>query len=89
MARSDVHDLPPAIDLVTAAHLLGIGRSAAYELVRTNAWPTPVLRLGRLIRIPTAPLLLVLGHGDACHDWEPKPPGGGAAASIADEAQCA
>jgi len=61
MASNDVHDLPPVIDLPSAARLLGIGRTAAYELVRANAWPTPVLRIGRLIRIPSAPLLDLLG----------------------------
>jgi hypothetical protein len=33
----------------------------AYELVRTDQWPTPVLRVGRLVKIPTAPLLALLG----------------------------
>jgi hypothetical protein len=42
--------------------MLGIGRSASYELVRTGDWPTPVLRLGKLIRVPTAPLLELLGE---------------------------
>jgi predicted DNA-binding transcriptional regulator AlpA len=50
-------DLPAVVDVVTAAAVLGIGRTAAYELIRTGAWPTPVPRLGRLIRIPTGPLL--------------------------------
>lgn len=49
--------LPPVVDVVTAAAILGIGRTAAYELIRTGSWPTPVLRLGKLIRIPTGPLL--------------------------------
>jgi predicted DNA-binding transcriptional regulator AlpA len=61
MTSNDVDDMPPVIDLPAAARLLGIGRTAAYELVRTDAWPTPVLRLGRLIRIPSAPLLDLLG----------------------------
>ena len=50
-------DLPAVLDVVTAAAVLGIGRTVAYELIRTGAWPTPVLRLGKLIRIPTGPLL--------------------------------
>ena len=50
-------ELPAMVDVVTAAAALGIGRTAAYELIRTDAWPTPVLRLGKLIRIPTASLL--------------------------------
>jgi hypothetical protein len=42
---------------VTAAEILGIGRTAAYELIRTGTWPTPILRLGKLIQIPTSALL--------------------------------
>lgn len=34
--------------------------------VRTEAWPTPVVRTGKLIRIPTAPLLELLATG-----WRP------------------
>jgi predicted DNA-binding transcriptional regulator AlpA len=45
------------VDVPTAAAVLGIGRTAAYELIRCGNWPTPVLRLGKLIRIPSAPLL--------------------------------
>jgi predicted DNA-binding transcriptional regulator AlpA len=37
--------------------VLGIGRSAAYDLIRTEKWPTPTVRLGKLIRIPTSALL--------------------------------
>ncbi len=57
MDKSDLDDLPVVIDVPTAAEVLGIGRTSAYELVRTGQWPTPVLRLGRSIRIPSAPLL--------------------------------
>jgi predicted DNA-binding transcriptional regulator AlpA len=49
-------DLPPVIDLMSAAGLLGLGRTTAYKLVRTGQWPTPVIRIGRLIKVPTAPL---------------------------------
>ena len=61
MTREDLIALPAVVDLATAAGALGIGRTCAYELVRTGAWPTPVLRIGRLIWIPTAPLLDLLG----------------------------
>lgn len=53
----DVGRPPVVVDLPTAARLLGIGRTSAYELVWTGQWPTPVIRAGRLIRVPTAPLL--------------------------------
>lgn len=59
--RDEVAALPAVLDVPTAAALLGVGRSVAYELVRTGQWPTPVLRLGKLIRIPSAPLLTLLG----------------------------
>jgi excisionase family DNA binding protein len=52
--------LPPVIDLLQAAALLGLGRTTAYRLVHDNEWPTPVFRLGRLIKIPTRPLLDLL-----------------------------
>lgn len=61
MTADEVRALPAVVDLTTAASVLGVGRSAAYELVRTGAWPTPVLRLGRLIKVPSAPLLTLLG----------------------------
>jgi excisionase family DNA binding protein len=61
MTRDDLLALPPVVDVPTAAEVLGVGRSAAYELVRTGQWPTPVLRLGRLVRVPSAPLLELIG----------------------------
>ena len=69
MTLSELRDLPTVIDVTTAADLLGIGRSAAYELVRRGDWPTPTLRLGRLIKVPVAPLLDLLGVTNA--DREP------------------
>ena len=49
------------VDLVTAAKWLGIGRTVAYQLVRQGRWPSPVLRLGHQIKVPTGPLLELLG----------------------------
>jgi excisionase family DNA binding protein len=54
---TEQHDqLPAAVDLLTAAKMLGIGRTMAYRLVRTGDWPTPLIRIGRLIRVPREPL---------------------------------
>jgi len=58
---NDTASPPPVLDVPTAGRLLGLGRSAAYDLVLAGLWPTPVLRLGRRLRIPTAPLLTLLG----------------------------
>lgn len=65
MTVDDLRALPPVIDLPTAARVLGIGKTVAYELVRAETWPTPVLRLGHKIRIPTEPLLALLGLSTA------------------------
>lgn len=61
ITEEQLRALPPVVDVPTAAAVLGVGRTAAYELIRTNAWPTPTLRLGKLIRVPTAPLLQLVG----------------------------
>jgi hypothetical protein len=63
MNAAEVAALPAVLDVSTAARVMGLSRTAAYELIRTDAWPTPVFRLGRLIRIPTAPVLELLGVG--------------------------
>lgn len=64
MTRDEIHALPALLDVTTAAQVLGIGRSLAYDLVRTGQWPTPVLHIGRLIKIPTAPLLSLVDKGE-------------------------
>lgn len=64
MNSEQLRALPAVLDVPTAADVLGISRTAAYELIRTDGWPTPVFHLGRLIRVPTAPLLSLLGVGE-------------------------
>ena len=56
-----VGGVPAVLDLPEAARMLGVGRTLAYQLVREGQWPTPVVRVGRLIKIPTRPLLEFLG----------------------------
>ena len=67
MTREDALALPPVVNISTAAEVLGLGRSAAYELVRSGQWPTPILRLGRLIKVPTAPLIALVGIDAQVH----------------------
>ncbi len=57
MTAEELGRLPAVLDMATAADVLGVSRTCAYELVRSGQWPTPVLHLGRCIRIPTRPLL--------------------------------
>ena len=63
MTRDELLALPSVLDVPTAGRVLGIGRSLAYELVRAGAWPTTALRVGKLIRIPSALLLRLVDEG--------------------------
>jgi predicted DNA-binding transcriptional regulator AlpA len=65
MDRHDLNALPPLVDVPTAAAVLGIGRTLAYNMVKTGQWPTDVLRMGKLIRIPSAALLRLADGADA------------------------
>ena len=65
MNRNELDELPPVLDVPSAAKVLGIGRSLAYELVRRGEWPTTVLHVGKLIKIPTEPLVRLLGAAPA------------------------
>jgi hypothetical protein len=47
----------------TACSILGISRAHGYELVRQNRFPVKVLRAGRRIVVPVAPLLQIVGLG--------------------------
>lgn len=46
---------------MTAARILGIGRTKAYELARRGEFPYLVIRVGDLYRVSTADLLRLLG----------------------------
>ena len=55
-----VHALGLHTDVATAADILGIGRTTAYELIRRDEFPVRVLRVGSRIRVPVHPLLTLL-----------------------------
>jgi excisionase family DNA binding protein len=59
---SRMKDLPPTLSIDEAAELCGIGRNAAYSAVHRGELPS--LRFGRRYRVPTAPLLEMLGIED-------------------------
>ncbi len=54
----------PVLTAEQAFALLGIDRTTGYLAIRKGSFPVPVLRVGRLIRIPTLPLLRALGLDD-------------------------
>jgi predicted DNA-binding transcriptional regulator AlpA len=62
LERDDAVSVIPTPDdraVVTAEEAfdhLGIDRSTGYKAIRDGTFPVPVIRVGRLIRVPTAPL---------------------------------
>lgn len=56
----EIRSGPPTVDVPTAARLLGISRSHAFELVKRGEFPCRVLQVGRRNRVPTSALLALL-----------------------------
>lgn len=61
LCSGDLRALPPALDLVTAAKALGIGRTTAYSLARRDEFPCRLIKVGSQYKVPTAELLRLLG----------------------------
>ncbi|MEU9018671.1 DNA-binding protein [Actinomadura sp. NPDC048394] len=61
VTAAEIRSLPATVDLVTAGRVFGVGRTKAYQLVRTGRFPCRVLRVGHNYRVCTADLLTVLG----------------------------
>lgn len=67
MSTDELRALPPSLELAVACNALGVSKATGYRLVKANAFPCPVVRLGRAIRVPKTGLLRVLGL-DAAED---------------------
>lgn len=50
-------------DVETAADILGIGRTKAYELAKAGDFPVSVIRVGRKYVVPIPAILDLLGTG--------------------------
>lgn len=61
----DLADLPPVLNVTDAADVLGIHRDTAYSLIKAGEFPTPVIKIGRRIKVPTAPLVRLVETGSA------------------------
>jgi excisionase family DNA binding protein len=57
----EVRALGVRTDLVTAASVLGVSRTTAYELARAGTFPVTTLAIGRRYVVPVAGLLELLG----------------------------
>jgi predicted DNA-binding transcriptional regulator AlpA len=61
LTTNEVLALPASIRLESACQALGISLATGYRLVKANAFPCPVVKAGRAIRVPKTGLLRVLG----------------------------
>jgi excisionase family DNA binding protein len=59
VALMELGNLPPTLRPEEAFGLLGVGRTAGYELIRKDE--LPALRLGGKLLVPTAALLRLIG----------------------------
>ena len=48
--------------------LLGIDRTTGYRSIKDGTFPVPIIKVGRLIRVPVAPLQAVLCLQNAAED---------------------
>jgi hypothetical protein len=62
-----IHALGAVTDLPTAGAILGLSRTAAYDLAKQHRFPVPVLRAGTRYRVPVAPILAALHLPTAPH----------------------
>lgn len=60
LSISELYALPAAVDLMTAAKALNMGRTMAYELAKSGDFPCRVIRYGDTYRVPTAEILRLL-----------------------------
>ncbi|WP_239135275.1 integrase [Streptomyces sp. SID12488] len=77
LSRSALLALPATIDVETAGRAFGIGRTTAYALAKSGAFPCRVLRAGKAYRVVTEDLLRVLhitpDNGDGAGGPAPTP----------------
>ena len=55
-----IRALGAVTDIVTAGAILGLSRSAAYDLAARGEFPVAVMRVGSRYRVPVAALLTAL-----------------------------
>jgi predicted DNA-binding transcriptional regulator AlpA len=63
----DIRAWPATVDVPTAGRAFGIGRDESYRLVHQGAFPVPVLKLGRYLRVTRSSVLAALGIDNGLH----------------------
>lgn len=65
MSVDELRTLPVSVDLVTAGRAFGLGRTKAFELVRSGTFPCRVIPVGNRYRVPRSAILEALGIDDS------------------------
>lgn len=61
-------ELPSSVNAETSFRAINISKQTGYRLVRMGELPFPVIRMGRMIRVPKAGILRALGMDQATVD---------------------
>ena len=69
-----IRALGTVTNVATAAAIFGLNRSVAYDLVKDDRFPVPVLRFGNRYRVPVAAILAALHLPLASGDRPPAAP---------------
>jgi hypothetical protein len=77
MTIEELFALPVTFDIEVAGRAWAMGRTKAYALARSGAFPCPILRVGHAYRVTRADLFRALGI-------DPDQPGQSAAVTAAD-----
>ena len=60
----DVRALGVRTDVPTAGAVLGLSRTQSYEALKRGDFPVSVIKVGRRLVVPVAPILRLLGLDD-------------------------
>ncbi|MCP3758894.1 helix-turn-helix domain-containing protein [Streptomyces sp. TBY4] len=61
MTMAELLELPPMVNVTTAARALSIGKDTAYKLIKSGEFPVQVIALGSTSKVATASLWELLG----------------------------
>lgn len=65
ISRQELLALPPFISVETAASILGIGRTRAYELAKHDQFPCRIVRVGTTYHVVTEDIRRLAGIEDS------------------------
>jgi hypothetical protein len=68
MSADAIRQLGPTTDVATAGALFGLSRTQSYVAIQRGQFPVSVIRIGRRVVVPVAPILDLLGLSESRAD---------------------